>query len=86
MNWSAVAAVISCVTLLIVLLGGAHFSGKIVEKVKADGEAIEDLDERVSKHSAHLGRVDVALAKLEEYQKGFNAAAAMFTKKEPPVL
>jgi hypothetical protein len=77
-NWSAVAAIISGVTLLFVLLGGAHFSGKIVEKVTAHDQKFAEVDnrfgevdDRLDRYGNHLQRVDIALVKLEKYQEGF---------------
>jgi hypothetical protein len=75
MNWAAVAAVISAITLLVLLLGGAVLWGKITERV--DGLVL-----RANSHKQEIAAVtlrtnehDVRIGKLEEWKSGFNAAA-----------
>lgn len=77
MNWAEVSAVISLVTLLLILIGGGAMWGTLTEKVtgltkRADSHKADltSLDMRVNGH-------DVELAKLIEWKAGYNAAASV---------
>lgn len=75
MNWAAISAIISAVTLLTVAIGGGVMWGTLTEKVagltkRADGHKTEiaSLDQRVNNHDVQIGR-------LQEWKDGYNAAA-----------
>jgi hypothetical protein len=77
MNWAAISAVVSLVTLLFILVGGGAMWGTLTEKVsgltkRADAQAseIETVTVRVNVH-------DVQIGKLQEWKDGYNAAARM---------
>ncbi len=76
-NWSAVAAVISSLTFILLLVGGGVLWGTLTEKVagltkRADGHKAEivGLGTRLNAH-------DVEIAKLIEWKAGYNAAASL---------
>lgn len=75
MNWAAISAVFSAITLLLVAVGGGAMWGTLTEKVtgltkRADGHKAEiaALDARMNGHDVQIGR-------LEEWKAGYNAAA-----------
>lgn len=75
MNWVAVAAIASCLTLLSVLVGGGIMWGGMKEQVAgltkgadSHGKEIEALDGRVNS-------LDVEVGRLREWKDGYNAAA-----------
>jgi hypothetical protein len=77
MNWAEVSAVVSLLTLVLILVGGGAMWGTLTEKVtgltkRADGHKAEisALDVRVNGH-------DVEIAKLVEWKAGYNAAASV---------
>lgn len=79
-NWSAIAAVISGITLLLVLLGGAHLSGKLVEKINDHTLRLDKHEILIDEHDDHLQKIDIALVKIERYQEGFSDATKIMEK------
>lgn len=82
MNWPAVAAVFSCLTFVVVLIGGGVLWGSLTEKVagltrqsESHGDEIETLDRRVN-------GLDIEVAKLQEWKEGYNAASRVGGMKE----
>jgi hypothetical protein len=75
MNWAAVSAIISAITLIGVCGVGGIMWGSLTERVsglskRADGHKIE-----IAEHAQHLSQHDVQLGRLEEWKAGYNAAA-----------
>jgi hypothetical protein len=75
MNWAAVSAIISALTLIGVVGVGGVMWGSLTEKVsglskRADGHKVE-----IAEHALHLSQHDVQLGRLEEWKSGYNAAA-----------
>jgi len=77
MNWAAAAAIISGITLLLVLFGGAVLWGKLTEKV-------EGHDRRLDSHKAEIFEInnrliahDVDIGRLKEWKDGFNAGVGV---------
>lgn len=75
MNWAAVSAVISGITLLLVAVGGGVMWGTLTEKVSG-------LSKRADSHKAEIGAIDarlnnhdVQIGRLQEWKDGYNAAA-----------
>lgn len=81
MSGSDITVVISSVTLATVIVGWSHVSGKLVQRLKAVELKTEKLEcdhtKRLDNHDEHLAKIDVALVKLEYYQKGFEIAASL---------
>ena len=44
--------------------------GRLTQRQDDHGERLDGHDARLDKHGEHLQRVDVALVKVEEYQRG----------------
>lgn len=88
MNPDWITAAISIATLLIIV-------GGYVMVIKEHGRELEELkvlhiDLRKENDAAHRqidshdAAQDIALAKLESWQNGFNAARAFFFDRKPP--
>lgn len=82
MNWAAWGPTIVSAIIMI------FTAGMLVQRQSNQEKRLDDHDElhketaaeisRVDKeHAAHLGRVDIALVKLEQYQKGFTDATKL---------
>lgn len=74
-NWGAVSAIISAITLIGVVGVGGVMWGGLTEKVSGLGRRADShkaeiavIDERLNSHDVQLGR-------LEEWKSGYNAAA-----------
>ena len=74
-NWGAVSAIISAITLIGVVGVGGIMWGGLTEKVSGLGRRADShkaeiavIDERLNSHDVQLGR-------LEEWKSGYNAAA-----------
>ncbi len=75
MNWPAISAIVSVLTLLIVSIGWGVLWGTLTEKVAGNTKRLDshkaelaDVDTRLNKHDVQIGR-------LEEWKSGYNAAA-----------
>ncbi len=75
MNWAAISAIVSVLTLIGVVGIGGRMWGSLSEKVagtirRLDSHKVEIgvIDGRVNAHDVQLGR-------LEEWKNGYNAAA-----------
>jgi hypothetical protein len=75
MNWAAVSAVISAVTLLLVLVGGGVLWGALTEKVAGHTERLDSHKAEIGVIDGRLNVHDVEIAKLVEWKNGYNAAA-----------
>ncbi len=69
------AAIISGVTLLIVLIGGGAMWGMLTEKVSGHARRLESQEDEIQRIDARLNGVDVDLGRLKEWKDGYNAAA-----------
>lgn len=56
-------------------------AGIMVQRQNTHDKRLDDHDQLLRGHGEHLGRVDVALVKLEEYQKGWEAAIKLMGGK-----
>jgi len=75
MNWAAISAIVSAITLLLVAVGGGVMWGTLTEKVKghtlrlnSHGAELATVDRRLNDHDVEIGR-------LKEWKEGYNAAA-----------
>jgi hypothetical protein len=73
--WIAITAVTSVLTLLVVLVGGGVMWGSLTEKVSSLTKRAETCEAWHQGHDVRLNSHDVALAKLQEWKDGYNAAA-----------
>jgi len=75
MNWAAVSAIISCITLI----GGVGVSGvlwgKLTEKVAGTEKRIDGHKSELLAVDLRLNAHDVQIGRLEEWKAGYNAAA-----------
>ena len=74
-NWAAVAAIMSVLTLLTVVIGIAVGWGKMTERVDNLSLEVDGNRVNVEKHAITLTDHAVAIGKLEQWKDGFNAAA-----------
>ncbi len=75
MNWVAVAAVASCLTLLAVLVGGGVMWGTLTEKVAGLTKRADSHGKEIALLDGRVNTMDVEIAKLKEWKSGYNAAA-----------
>jgi hypothetical protein len=77
-NWSAISAMVSVVTLVGVVGVGGIMWGKLTERVKVQGTAIADHDDRFDvqdehfkEHTGSIHEHDGRLIRLEEWRHGY---------------
>jgi len=75
MNWAAVSAVISGITLLLVAVGGGVMWGTLTEKVAGQTKRLDGHKLEIARVELRLNDHDVQIGKLEEWKSGYNAAA-----------
>ena len=75
MNWEAATALISAVTLLLVLVGGGVLWGTLTEKVTGHTKRLDSHKAEIGVIDGRLNNHDVEIAKLVEWKNGYNAAA-----------
>jgi hypothetical protein len=75
MNWAELAAIVSLITLVIVLIGGGVLWGSLTEKVAGQTKRLDGHKAELSAIDAKVNAHDVQIGKLEEWKSGFNAAA-----------
>ena len=75
MNWAAVSAVISAITLLLVAVGGGVMWGTLTEKVAGQTKRLDSHKQELGAIDARLNNHDVQIGRLEEWKSGYNAAA-----------
>lgn len=54
--------------------------GKYSSKLDAHGDRLDAHDDKFESHGEHLQRVDIALVKLEQYNRGFADATNLANK------
>ena len=88
MNWDALAALGSLAAVIAVVISAAITHGKLTERVdqahtRLDKHDIrfEDHEDRFDKHQDHLTKVDIALVKIEEYNRGIEVGVRISDKK-----
>lgn len=75
MNWSAVSAVVSALTLLVMIGGFAYTWGTLSEKVSGQSKRIDEHRDSIALQEQRLNAHDIQLGRLEEWKAGYNAAA-----------
>jgi len=75
MNWAAISAVVSIITLLIVAVGGGVLWGTLTERVSGQAKRLDSHKEEIAEIDGRLNTHDVQIGKLEEWKSGYNAAA-----------
>lgn len=75
MNWAAVGAVVSVITLLLLLIGGGVMWGKFTERVDGQSKRLDSHKAAIAVIEERLNDVDVQVGRLQEWKDGFNAAA-----------
>jgi hypothetical protein len=75
MNWAAVSAIISAITLIGVVGIGGIMWGKMSEQVAGQTKRLDSHKIELADHATHLSQHDVQLGRLEEWKAGYNAAA-----------
>jgi len=79
LNWDAVAALGSIVAVIAVVVSAAFTHGKLTQRVDQSDARLDDHDDLHKDHIAHFSRVDIALVRLEEYNRGFTDASRLKT-------
>ena len=75
MNWAAISAIISAITLIGVVGVGGTMWGSLTEKVSGLSRRADSHKSELGEHTAKLNQHDVQLGRLEEWKSGYNAAA-----------
>lgn len=66
---------------IITIVASAKNSGKTTQRLDDLEERQADHHDRLNKHGDHLQRVDIALVKIEEYQRGLADGARLAGKQ-----
>lgn len=74
-DWPAVSAGISALTLIGTVGIGGVMWGRLSERVGGQTERLDDHKASLATHDKHLGEHDVAIGRLVEWKEGYNAAA-----------
>ena len=77
MNWDAAAAIGSLLAFVAVVVSAAVTHGKLTQRVDNSEARLDDHDDLHKDHIAHFSRVDIALVRLEEYNRGFTDASRL---------
>jgi len=75
MNWSALSAIISGVTLFGTVGMGGIMWGSLTERVKNLTTSHEDNRTSLADHEQRLKDAEVKVGRLQEWKEGYNAAA-----------
>ena len=75
MNWAAVSAIISAITLIGVVGIGGIMWGSLTEKVTGLSKRADGHRDELAGHTIHLSQLDVQVGRLQEWKDGYNAAA-----------
>ena len=65
---------------MVVVIATIFGYGKSVQTQSDHAKRLDDLEDAKQAHGEHLGRIDVALVRLEEYNRGFADATRLGTK------
>ena len=76
-NWAAVSAVVSTITLVGVVGVGGVMWGSLTEKVSGIIKRIDSHKSELAAIDVKLNSHDVQIGRLEEWKSGYNAAAQM---------
>ena len=74
MNWAAVSAVVSAITLIGVVGFGGVMWGTLTEKVSNLDRHMESRSVEIAAIDGRLNSHDVQIGRLEEWKSGYNAA------------
>lgn len=75
MNWAAVSAIVSALTLLVMIGGFAYTWGTWSEKVAGQGKRIDEHRDLIAAQEQTINLHGIQLGRLEEWKAGYNAAA-----------
>jgi len=64
---------------IITIVASARNSGKTSQRLDDHDDRLEAHDTRLNKHGEHLQNVDIALVKIQEYQRGLTDGARLAT-------
>ena len=74
-NWSAVAAIISAVGLLITIGVGVFWGGRLTQKTLDNEIKLDSHSQRLDGIDGRINGIDVSVGRLHEWKDGFNAGA-----------
>ena len=77
LDWAAVSAGVSILTLVGTVGVGGMMWGKLTERVGGQTKRLDMHQEQLADNSAKIAGHDVKIGRLEEWKEGYNAAAAM---------
>lgn len=75
MNWSAISAIISSLTLIGVVGIGGVMWGRLTERVTGHNKRLDEHKAQLALHDSHFNILDSEIARLQEWKSGYNAAA-----------
>ena len=76
-NWAAVSAVVSTITLVGVVGIGGMMWGSLTEKVAGIIKRVDSHKSEIAEIDGRLNSHDIQIGKLEEWKAGYNAAVQM---------
>ena len=74
-NWAAVSAIVSTITLVGVVGVGGMMWGTLTEKVSGVIKRLDGHKTEIAQIDVRLNSHDVQIGRLEEWKAGYNAAA-----------
>lgn len=83
MNWELGTCVIALVTLLVTVSGVIFLGGKIVQRVDDTAKRTDKHEELLEQHGVRINGHDVAITRLDSWNKGYEAAASTGGVKRP---
>lgn len=75
MNWAAVSAIVSLITLVGVFGVGGVMWGRLTEKVSTQTKGLDGCKGELAIVDQRLNGHDVQIGRLQEWKDGYNAAA-----------
>jgi hypothetical protein len=76
MNWSAVGAIVSVITLVLMLAGGGVLWGTLTERVTGLTRRVEVHRNELDRHEAARTSLEQRVAIVEEWKRGFELGKA----------
>jgi len=83
MNWAAVSAVVSVITLVGVFGVGGVMWGRLTQTVSDLADHVNEHGDDLKVHGTRLNGVEIDVATLKGWKDGFNSAASIHRVVEP---
>jgi hypothetical protein len=77
LDWAAVSAGVSILTLVGTVGVGGMMWGKLTERVGGQTKRLDMHQEQLEDNTERLGAHDIQISRLEEWKSGYNAAVTI---------